>query len=129
MVVEDNYLIALSLVLALTEANFDVVGVVPKASAAIALAETERPNLILMDVQLAGRRSGVEAAREIYLKCGIRSLFLTSMIDSKTKNEAADVAPWGWIAKPYYPETVVQCLKKFRSSDFDVAPVSSPAAG
>jgi CheY-like chemotaxis protein len=122
LVVEDNDLIAQSIINALDEAGLRVVGVAARAAEAITLAQRERPNVVLMDVQLAGRRTGVEAAAEIYDSLGIRSLFLSTMTDPQTRALAVSARPVGWLTKPFRMETVIQKLEQLcQSGELDPA--------
>jgi CheY-like chemotaxis protein len=96
LIVEDDYLIAMQTEAALTAAGFNVVGTATTAEEAVALAGDERPFLAVMDIRLASRRDGIDAARELFHDLGIRCIFAT-----------AHDAPLGWLAKPYTMSTLV----------------------
>jgi DNA-binding NarL/FixJ family response regulator len=91
--------------MALEEAVFDagheVIGIADSANKAVALAVAARPDLTIMDVRLIGTRDGVDAAVEIYERCGTRSLFASAHDDFETKKRAELAVPLGWLAKPY----------------------------
>src|SRR5690348_2348320 len=70
LVVEDEWLISLQLEQMLAAAGFEVVGTAANAARAVALADRERPDLVLMDIRLAGPVDGIEAAREIMDRFG-----------------------------------------------------------
>ena len=101
LVVEDENLVALEMEQWLVEAGHEVVGIVSSAEAAIDIAEQSLPNMIVMDIRLAGRRDGVYAAQQIYTSLGIRSLFSSAYADDWTRLRAAPAKPLGWLGKPY----------------------------
>jgi CheY-like chemotaxis protein len=101
LVVEDDYFVSMEIEAILEDLGCDVVATSATAEEAISIAERERPDLILMDIRLAGRMDGIEAATRIHEEWGIRSLFVTAHSDPGTfaRGEAAN--PLGWVAKPF----------------------------
>src|SRR4051812_3045933 len=75
LVVEDDYLVALQVEAALTEAGFALAGTAASGEAAIAMATSLRPALVLMDIRLAGKMDGVDAALALFREHGIRCIF------------------------------------------------------
>ena len=63
MVVEDEQLIAKDIADTLTKLGYDVTGTVSSAEACVESAETQRPDLVLMDIHLQGELDGIEATR------------------------------------------------------------------
>jgi two-component system, response regulator PdtaR len=112
LIADDDYLVTIALAGGLRDAGFDVVGIASSAQEAIALAETRRPTLILMDIRLAGERDGIDAALEIFRALGIRCLFVTAHQDERTRARAECASPLGWLAKPYATETAVAMAKR-----------------
>jgi hypothetical protein len=82
LVVEDDYLVAIQMEQTLSDAGFEVAGVVASAEAAIDAAAAQRVALVIMDIRLAGRRDGVDAAIELFGRHGIRSIFATAHMDA-----------------------------------------------
>ncbi len=98
LIVEDHFLVAEALRLTLAEAGHRVVGVAADAPRAVHLAGERLPDLALMDVQLARGTSGVDAARAMWDRHRIPSLFATA--NPETARFARDVA-LGCLAKPF----------------------------
>jgi DNA-binding NarL/FixJ family response regulator len=122
LIVEDDYVVGLELENALSEAGFGVVGTANSAEEAVRLAISERPILAVMDIRLAGRRDGIEAALEMFNACGVRCIFATAHHDARTRARAAKAAPLGWLPKPYQLDGLISMiyaavteLKKSRS--------------
>ena len=101
LIVEDEYFIALELDRWLEEAGHEIVGIAGSAHKAVAEALAHHPDLVIMDIRLAGDGDGIEAAVEIFDKIGVRCLFASAHADARTRNRAAGAEPLGWLAKPY----------------------------
>ena len=69
-VVDDEYLIAAGLTMQLEELGMTVCGTAATADDAVALAQANRPAVVLMDVRLAGEKDGVDAALAIHATVG-----------------------------------------------------------
>jgi two-component system, response regulator PdtaR len=66
LIIEDDLLIASQIEGALTDAGFDVIGVVMTGEEALEAASTEPPDLAVVDIRLAGDRDGVDTALELF---------------------------------------------------------------
>jgi len=111
LVVEDDFLIAMASGEDLRGAGHEVIGAVATAEAAIACAKSAQPDLVVMDIRLAGAADGVDAALEIFKETRIRSLFTTAHVDSRSKVRAASAEPLGWLQKPYGKETLLEAVR------------------
>jgi DNA-binding NarL/FixJ family response regulator len=116
LIVEDDFLIAMQTEAALTEAGFHVVGTATTAEEAVAVAKEERPFLVVMDVRLASRRDGIDAASELFREFNIRCIFATAHDDPHTRKRAEPYAPLGWLAKPYTMASLVALVIEARSN-------------
>src|SRR5260370_17430469 len=100
LIVEDDYLVALQFENALTEAGYDVVDIASTAEEAVQLIPDHKPELVLMDVRLAGPRDGIQAAAEILDRFGIRSIFVSAFSDPTTRARADHANPIPSLPKP-----------------------------
>ncbi|MDQ7246655.1 response regulator [Dongia sedimenti] len=112
LVVEDDYFVALDLEGGLREAGMEVLGPVPTAEEALALAKAEHPILAVMDIRLAGEKDGIDVALELYRALGIRCIFASAHMDSPHRQRAAAAEPLGWVQKPYTIGAVVAAVRK-----------------
>jgi DNA-binding NarL/FixJ family response regulator len=117
LVVEDDFLIALELETGLTEAGFEVVGIAATAEEALDMAVSERPAVVVMDVRLAGKRDGVDAAIDILRATGVRSIFATANQDPRIKARGAHAQPLAWLSKPYQVEIVAAMITRFLAEE------------
>lgn len=100
LVVENEAVVALDIMLALKEQGYRTLGFVATGEAAIRKAESERPDVVLMDIRLAGRMDGVEAAKVIGERCRIPVIFLTASSEDGSYQRAMSVSPLGFLKKP-----------------------------
>ena len=112
LVVEDEALSALYLCDVLFGFGHDVVGTADTAPAAVAAAAKHRPDLVLMDINLAGGSDGIEAATEIRNRLGIPSIFVTAYSDQTTRERARTAQPLDYLIKPVGVVAIRQALQR-----------------
>ncbi len=81
----------------------------------VALAQQERPDLILMDVQLP-KMSGLDATRALKADAGtshIPIIVITSFALSGDRERAAEAGADSYLAKPYSPRELLALVRKF----------------
>jgi two-component system cell cycle sensor histidine kinase/response regulator CckA len=101
LVVEDEAIIAADLAETLGSLGYDVVATVDTAEDAIVRAADLVPDIVLMDVRLAGAIDGIEAAATIKQGADIPVIFLTAHSDDETLTRAIAVGPFGYLVKPF----------------------------
>lgn len=111
LIVEDDHLVALEIEATLLEAGFEVVGIAATAEEALGLGKSSRPDLAVMDIRLAGKRDGVDAALDLFREEGIRCVFATAHQDAETRRRAEPARPLGWLSKPYRPDVLVKAVR------------------
>lgn len=68
---------------------------------AIALANKEKPDLILMDIMMETSSDGLDAAMAIKQTLDIPIIFLTALTDEPTIQKAKISLPFGYVVKPF----------------------------
>ncbi len=101
MVVEDEAIVQLHLCRMLTGLGFEVVGGASSSIEALALAEEQKPELVLMDIELQGGTNGIETAHLLNASYGPAIVFLTAYADEVTVQLTETVGAVGYIVKPY----------------------------
>jgi DNA-binding NarL/FixJ family response regulator len=104
LIVEDEILTADYTKYLLLEMGYEVCGHATNAAAAVRMADTYRPDLVLMDITLGRGEDGISAARRIGEQLGIRSLFVTAYGDRVTLDRVQTVNPLGVVLKPFDKE-------------------------
>jgi DNA-binding NarL/FixJ family response regulator len=107
LIVEDEGLVALSIEAALTEAGFEVVGIVDTEDEAVAAAQQLRPDVILLDITLR-EGDGISAARRIQQATNIKIILISGNSDPRTLAAAEAFRPTGFIRKPFVTESLTK---------------------
>jgi 1,2-diacylglycerol 3-beta-glucosyltransferase len=100
LIVEDEAITALDLKGNLEKSGYYITDIVDNAEDAIKSAKENPPNLVLLDINLKGEKSGISIAKEINL-LSIPIVYLTAQTDDATSNEAIETAPYAYITKPF----------------------------
>ena len=100
LVVEDEAIVAMNLRRMLNHLGYGVVDVVDSGEEAIDRAADLSPDLILMDIRLAGTIDGIEAAEEIRDRFDIPVVYLTAYADEATLQRAKLTGPFAYLLKP-----------------------------
>lgn len=108
LLVEDDPLIGLNSAEELRCAGHRVSGPADNEAEAEALVVEERPDIALVDINLAGDQEGVRLARKLHEQFGVRCLFVTGEAGPARAN--SDVAV-GLLQKPYDPADLVCSLE------------------
>ena len=77
LVVEDESIIAMDEVMMLEDFGLNVLGIARTGNQALTMAESMRPDLILMDVDLGEGLDGIDACRCIRKKMSVKIIFIT----------------------------------------------------
>jgi len=101
MIVEDESIVALDLRDNLESLGYSVVGVAASQAAALRLAQQERPDLVLMDINLGRGGDGIEAASALRELNDVPVVYLTAYAESEMLSRAAATAPYGYLLKPF----------------------------
>ena len=101
LIVEDDMIIAANISLQLSNLGYEVTGIETKGEEAVHHALETKPDLILMDIHLKGKSTGIDAAHEIHRILDIPIIFLTANEDDATFQKAKETHPFAFISKPF----------------------------
>lgn len=101
MVVEDEGVVAMSIRETLQGLGYDVPVVAMDGETAVERVLETEPDLVLMDIQLKGGASGIEAARRIRERLDVPVVYLTAFSDAETLEQAQLTDPSGYVLKPF----------------------------
>ncbi len=110
LIVEDEALFAMDLGQRLKGKGYVVCETAFRGKKALEIVEREKPDLVLMDINLKGEMSGINVAREISLRFGVPVIFMTGYSDEDTKKTAMLVQPAGYITKPLNVEELLALI-------------------
>jgi PAS domain S-box-containing protein len=100
MIVEDDGIIAIHLQELLQKTGYTIAAVVASGEAAIIKAKEHCPDLILMDVHLAGKYDGIETARQIQAISDVPIIYLSAFTDDELVEKAKTTTPYAYLTKP-----------------------------
>ncbi len=100
LIAEDDGIIAARLRNFLTALGYAVPAVVATGEEAVRQAAAVRPELVLMDIRLAGKLDGIEAGGQIRTGLGIPLVYLTAYMDDALLQRAKPTEPYGYLVKP-----------------------------
>lgn len=103
LIVEDELINAKILQEFLESKGYKILDVVTTGEAAIDYVGKKKPDLILMDIELDGKLSGIEAVEHINKNEKIPILYITSQTDKQVVHHAKETEPVGYIIKPFSP--------------------------
>ncbi len=116
LIVEDEVLIAQCLKMDLELMGFDVCDSVASGEEAIIKAKENNPDVILMDINLAGELDGIEAATEIVKYKNIPIMFCTGYGNKELVDRAQKIKPVAFLRKPI----IITEVQTFINSIFSV---------
>lgn len=111
LVVEDQALIALALVADLAAMGCTVIGRASSGEHATDLAIQTAPDLVLMDVNLAGAMDGIEAASRIQHAGSARIVFITAFAEGPDRSRMDALRPAAVLGKPYDPDALAEVVQ------------------
>jgi DNA-binding LytR/AlgR family response regulator len=101
LVVEDEMIIGAKISMQLTTLGYEVTGILPRGEEAILHARENKPDIILLDINLKGKLDGIETAAALQQQDSIPVIYLTANSDEATFNRAKSTKPYAFIAKPF----------------------------
>ena len=113
LIVEDDGLIALYLTELMENTGYLIVGTVSTGEMVLRLLEDYlKPDLILMDIGLAGSLDGIETARRVRQKFSVPVIFVTAYTSEITLERIQEIAPEGYIGKPFLDNEIHALIRK-----------------
>lgn len=101
LIIEDEQIVALDLKMRLESMGYEVVGHVSMGEDSFEIAANKHPDLLLMDVKLAGNIDGIQTAELMRKFYNIPVVYITAYADSTTLERAKKTRPYGYIIKPF----------------------------
>ena len=110
MIAEDEALIRMDLAEMLTEEGYDVVGQVGDGAKAVELAETLRPDLVILDVKMPVL-DGISAAERIASQRIAPVVILTAFSQRDLVERARDAGAMAYLVKPFSVSDLVPAIE------------------
>jgi DNA-binding NtrC family response regulator len=110
LIVEDQFIEAHDLRLILEKADYRVMEIVRSVDKALALIETRKPDLVLLDIRLKGNKTGIDLAHILKSK-GIGFIYISANSNLDILNKAKTTQPYGFIVKPFREQDIITTLE------------------
>jgi CheY-like chemotaxis protein len=132
-IVEDEVILAMALTLMLEDWGHQVIGTADSEAGAMVLVKDERPDVVVMDVRLGRRDSGLQAARLIRASSGdVPIVFCTACADSLSiQAQVAGISNAHLVGKPvdedqleWLLRTIEERRRKIATASVFLAPVT-----
>lgn len=104
LIVEDETIVALDIKNTIQKLNYEVSDMVTNYADAMKSVQNNEPNIILMDINLANSKDGIEIATDIQKIKDFSIIYLTAFSDDKTIERAVQTNPMGYLLKPFKRE-------------------------
>ncbi|MDI1315465.1 response regulator [Prosthecobacter sp.] len=101
LIVENEGLVGCDMATTLGKLGYVVVAICASGEEALERHEEFRPDLVLMDVHLAGQLDGIETARELQRRSPVAIVYVTACADLDTVARARQTHPHGYLLKPF----------------------------
>ena len=111
LIVEDEFIIASHIEEVLLSAGYEVVEIVSKGELVPGVVAGKNPDLILMDINLAGQLDGIETAKIIRQTTATPVIFLTSNVDKASFDKSKDALPHAFLTKPFKEDDLLRNIE------------------
>jgi len=101
LIVEDERIIAEDIKKTLLKFDYEVIDIISKGEDVLANFEKLNPDLILMDIMLAGEMTGIETASKLKEKYNVPIIYLTAFSNEPVLSDAKLTEPFGYLIKPF----------------------------
>jgi len=110
-IVEDELVIARTILSTLNELGYTHCGPAINYTEAMEMLDHNRPDLLLLDIQLSGKKDGIDVAQKVNELYQIPFIFLTANSDGETIDRAKKVHPHAYIVKPFTKEELFAAIE------------------
>ena len=109
LIVEDQFVEAHDLQIMLEKAGYEVCGIARSVPIAQEMIKKQNPSLVLLDIYLKGKLTGVDLARQLR-QDNIAFIYLSANSNEEILSEAKTTEPFGFIVKPFREKDLLTTL-------------------
>jgi DNA-binding LytR/AlgR family response regulator len=110
LIVEDQVLVAEGIATVLRKNSLEVAGIFSSGEDALDFVRGDSPDLVLMDIKLAGKIDGIKTASAIQQLIPIPIIYLTDLTDKKIFERAKQTNPTNYLSKPFNDNDLVKAI-------------------
>lgn len=109
LIVEDQFIEANGLRIILNKAGYVVCSIASSVEEAIKIKNKEKPDLVLLDIRLQGKLSGIDLAKILRLE-NLAFIFLSANSSKEILDAAKVTRPYGFLVKPFREKDVLVAI-------------------
>ena len=109
LIVEDELIVAKDVQRSLERSGYKIIGIARTANEALGILMRERPSIVLLDIYLEEKLTGIDLAIELN-KQNIPFIYLSANSNKKILEQANFTEPYGFIVKPFREKDVLVSL-------------------
>ncbi|RXK05700.1 response regulator [Halarcobacter bivalviorum] len=125
LIVEDETIVALEIKKVLENLDFKVTDTATDYDSALESVKNNKPDIILMDIDLRSDKDGIDVAKHIQINDNIPVIYTTAYSDEKTLNRAISTNPVSYLIKPFKRDELKSniLLGLYKSKQVDKTPI------
>ena len=101
IIVEDDIIIATDLQIRLQRLGYKIIGIAKNSDEAAQLFQQNDVDLLLMDINIQGKKDGIETAQLLQSQRVVPLIYLTALADKETIDRAKITRPSAYLTKPF----------------------------
>lgn len=101
LIIENQMIIAADVSLQLSKLGYDVIGIISHFENVLNSIECNRPDIILMNIEIQGKADRIKVAKIILETFQIPVIFLSANTNKEIFKEVIDTQPYAFITKPF----------------------------
>jgi DNA-binding NtrC family response regulator len=109
LIIEDEFIVANDLQLTLEKGGYHVCGIASSVKEALEIIREQKPSLALLDIQLHGKLTGIDLAKELKEQ-DIAFVYLSANSSQQILEEAKATEPYGFLVKPFREKDLLVTL-------------------
>lgn len=110
IIIEDEFVIAEDIQSHLQLSGYDVLAIFDRAEKALPAILQNPPDILLVDIQLAGSMDGISLVQEVQSKLPLPIIYITANSDAATYGRARNTRPHAFLIKPFSPANLVAAI-------------------
>ena len=128
VIAEDEALIRMDLAEMLAEEGYDVVGQAGDGEKAVELTESERPDLVILDVKMP-KLDGIAAAERIAAQRIAPVVILTAFSQRDLIERARDAGAMAYLVKPFHKRDLLPAIEMATSRFAEIKALEAEVSG
>ncbi len=111
LLVEDEMIIAHDIAHHLEVLGCEICGILTEGEAVLPFLQETLPDIILMDIMLAGELDGISTVRQINEKYDLPIIYMTANTDDESFELAKATKPFAFIEKPFKIRSLIRAIE------------------